>query len=538
MLKEITSIPQIKQLVKLGKSKGGLTYDDINNHLPIDGIDSEIIDNLFIVLDDMNIPIVSKLSGDKQSYKNKVFLNKKLSKEPDKPSKEPNNPKEQDLTQNKESNNEDLVSLYLKEISKVSLLSSEDELKLINKMIEGENLIKESLFSSKFTIYSTMKLVKCFIENKSDVAQLFAHNDSCHFSHDERVRLSNRLNGLYSTLKDAINSIEDIEKELTHYYVKCLKREFFVSKRKNIIKSTLKRIRNADFSFKELIKLSSELEDSLKKYIDEKKSYSTLENKLGIKSNDAILWYKNIIRGKEKIALAKDSLVNANLRLVISIAKKYIHFNVHFFDLIQEGNVGLIKAVNRFNYKKGFRFTTYATWWVKQAITKSISNQGRLIRLPSHIVDQMKKLMKESNYLLQVLGREPTFKELSEKLGWALEKVKNIYEITMEPISLETPVGNEDVSLINFIEDPYSVTDQSIYSLKEQLDKILSTLPIREQTILKLRFGLIDGHNHTLREAGYFFNITRERARQIESKALKRLKELSKKRQLKDYLTN
>jgi RNA polymerase primary sigma factor len=251
-------------------------------------------------------------------------------------------------------------------------------------------------------------------------------------------------------------------------------------------------------------------------------------------------WGSQINQGQRRIQIAKKQLINANLRLVVSIAKKYANRGMHFFDLIQEGNIGLIKAVDKFEYRKGYKFSTYATWWIRQAITRAISDQARTIRVPVHMIEQINKVTREIRLFQQEFGREPTSEELAERLGWPVAKVKGVKNVAREPISLETPVGEEEDSLLgDFIEDkdidsPANTAAHRL--LSEQIAGVLSTLPAREQKVIRMRFGLDDGYAHTLEEVGYVFKVTRERIRQIEAKALRRLRHPTRARKLKDYL--
>ena len=255
---------------------------------------------------------------------------------------------------------------------------------------------------------------------------------------------------------------------------------------------------------------------------------------------DIMTMAQEIDAGRKMMEEAKNRLINANLRLVVSIAKKYTNRGLQLFDLIQEGNIGLIKAVEKFEYRKGYKFSTYATWWIRQAITRSISDQARTIRVPVHMIEQINKVVRESRQLMQRLGREPSDDEIANQLGWPVSRVKQVKNVAREPISLETPIGEEEDSLLrDFIEDK-EVENPAIKTaytlLQEQVQGVLSTLPPREQEVLKMRFGLEDGYSLTLEEVGLYFNVTRERIRQIEAKALRRLRHPRRSKGLRDYI--
>ena len=374
---------------------------------------------------------------------------------------------------------------------------------------------------------------------------------------DFRKELESIENGMYIPVSDWITPIELQQEEideLTDIFIKARDRIIVCNAKKKESEAKLKvtstkdlRQLGRDLATKskaekietELGMTSDQIKEEIKELQLTEKELRTIETDFECSADEIIQAVKNIQIGQRVLKSAKDRLIKANLRLVVSIAKKYTNRGLQFFDLVQEGNIGLIKAVEKFEYEKGFKFSTYATWWIRQAITRSISDQARTIRVPVHMIEQINKVVRESRVLMQSLGREPTDKEIAEHLGWPEAKVKNVKSVAREPISLETPVGEEEDSVLSdFIEDkdaenPASRT--SFVLLQDKIRELLSTLPQREQEVLRMRFGLDDGYALTLEEVGLYFDVTRERIRQIEAKALRRLRHPKRSRQLKDW---
>jgi RNA polymerase primary sigma factor len=549
---------EVKELILMGKERGYLLYDEVNDLLPEGICSSDELDSIFSLFGSAGIEVIDS----EQKFQDE-------GKKDDKRGEEGGDDGEFDFGAITLDKTNDPVRMYLREMGTVPLLSREGEVEIAKRIEHGQKVVLKALSRTPLVVREILSIGDRLKKALINIREVVSFNDD--EITDERLeekreavleiiesirkdeRAAGRIQEKMDGVRKASPQYKKLGLKLARYRVHIIQKvralEMNGSQHDHlvaVIKKTVDEVLHLERDnqkLKKSLETPRRLDDAklIKKKIRQNEArLGEIQDFASASVLDLKRTLATIRSGELEADVAKKELVEANLRLVVSIAKKYTNRGLQFLDLIQEGNIGLMKAVDKFEYRRGYKFSTYATWWIRQAITRAIADQARTIRIPVHMIETINKLIRTSRSLVQEYGREPTSEEIAKKMDFPVSKVRKILKIAQEPISLETPIGEEEDShLGDFIEDRGVISPAEAViniNLKEQTESVLKTLTPREEQVIKMRFGLGDGSEHTLEEVGQRFSVTRERIRQIEAKALRKLRHPSRSRMLKAFL--